>query len=911
MSITVNTKKGRHLEGFRENPVSAAVATKLVEDQRHVKPVRGGVAAPETSTLAKVSQMTAGSIQDAKNVFEVLPETELLMQILVSGIQSPNDFRTPELSWAAENSVLSPGLLKDIITIHRGHFEKVYRIKDLLTPLLQDTLFHTGSYPLIVIPESSIDDIINPKNPKKNTLSTEQFKTHFTSDLKTLKPMGFLGNPSATDTSQTTLGLEHLLSGEAGVSTEGYNPIVDKTDGMITVTDNFEALKLPLLVDKIRKQRAGNLLGAHKSKLSQEALKIRIKATDVPIESTNVIGQLYQRKQATMREIQAVGTSAQSSRAPVGHPLVIKAPSESVIPVTLPGSPETAVGAFILLDDFGHPVTYTRNNTYFNQLNQRMSKLNQSSGEAGASDLLQRLNQYTDGTSSRSVQLDLDKMYQAYGMVVENDLKSRIRNGIYGGDVDIAKPEEAYRIMLARQLSNQRTQLLWIPAELLTYVAFDYNEMGIGVSLVEKSKLLSSIRAVLTVVNTLGAIKNSTSRRRYDIQLDPAEEDPRGAVELITTEIAKVQGGGFVIGSTSPVQISDGIRQAAIEINVSGHPAYPETKVLMDDVQTSRVLVDTEYEEMMRKRWMMSYGLTPETVDAASGTDFAANIIQSNLLLNKRIAVYQEKTGFHLTDHVVKYTRESGTLIREFTRVIQEHVGNKDVPYLKDEDSGIEIADVTASDIIEEYLSCLSISLPPPDTTQIAANTEQYTAFSEALDVMLPAYLPETVLAAMGGSEGNDRREQVFDAVKSYFLRKFMAENNILPELQVLLNSEKLEENEFNLKTEHLALMEGLSRTIGDFIKGMGLVNDKVNEGLGETGGTSDDSVPATDAGGGGDDVFDLGGGDDEFKLDEPEPEATDDDKVDDTPPTPTDEPKVEPEVKQEPVEEPGLDELE
>lgn len=906
-TLRVNKSNGRHLAGFRENPVSAAVAIKLVEDQRHVQTLRNGFMAPETTTLTKLSQVTSGSIQDSKNIFETLPEVELVMQILVSSILSPNDFRTPELSWAAENSVLSPGLIKDLIGVLRGHFEKTYRIKDLLPKLLEDTLFHTGSYPLIILPESSIDDIINPKSPLKNKISTEEFKTHFVPGKATLLGMGFLGNPKAADP-KTQLGLEDFLKGSYAESKEEYDPFIPNFDSLVSVVDNYETLKLPMVVDKFRRERAGAIL-AGKSKVSQEALKVRIKAENVPVDTAATVGQLYRRRNTTMRDIQAVGTSAQASRAPVGHPLVIKAPSESVIPVTLPGSPEIAVGAFILLDDFGNPITYSRNSTYFNQLNARLSKSG-STANQGASDLLNRLNQYTNGTATTSTQLDLDKMYQAYGVVVENDLKSRIRNGLYGGDVDIAKPDEAYRIMLARQLANQRTQLLWIPAELLTYVAFDYNDMGIGVSLVEKSKLLSSIRAVLTVVNTLGAIKNSTARRRIDIQLDPAEEDPAKAVEMLVTEIAKVQGGAYPIGSTSPALIMDNVRMAGIEINVSGHPAYPETKVVMDDVQSSRVLVDTEFEEMMRKRWLMSYGLTPETVDAASGTDFAANVIQSNLLLNKRIAVYQEGTGKHITDHVVKYTRESGTLISEMTQVVKTHTENKETPFIKDEETGIELTNVTTGDIIEEFLGCLTVSLPPPDTTRIDANVEQYSAYEAALTAMLPAYLPQDVFGAMGGGEGQERYTALLDTVKSYFLRKFMAEQNILPELQVLLSSDKLEENEFNLKTEHLALMEGLGRSIGDFVKGVALLNDQRNEGLADTGGGTDSSTTDTTDTGGGDDEFNL---DDTLNLDEPDADAepAPDDgevKTDDTI-EPEQTPEPEPEQEGGP-EEKGLDDL-
>ena len=76
----------------------------------------------------------------------------------------------------------------------------------------------------------------------------------------------------------------------------------------------------------------------------------------------------------------------------------------------------------------------------------------------------------------------MKQMVSTYQDVVEADLLARLRNGIYSSSAKIASNQEIFRIMLSRSLAGDMTQVLWVPKELLTYVAFEYDEDGVKLS---------------------------------------------------------------------------------------------------------------------------------------------------------------------------------------------------------------------------------------------------------------------------------------------------------------------------------------------------------------------------------------------------------------------------------------------
>lgn len=823
------TETHSRISFFKENPVARAVSTKLVYGRgAFSRPTFGSMAdfVPNVQALGKISARTSQSMTDVENIFEVLPDTELAMQILVSSILSPNDLRRPQLSWSVEDCQLDSTVTTALLDIVRDYFEKDYKIKEMLPEMLQDALFWTGSYPLMVVPESSIEDMIN-----KPAVGMEDYRSAFTKE-QTLPPLGLLGDGLAPKSEEKTTrtatpSLESMFGVTPEVATDYKASLM--FDDKVKVTDNFGAVRIPELVKKLRKARVRDRVykgsdamlrkvGAAVEGLGLEehGLSLTPGVGGKKMTNAQVSHLFYKSPSNRSQQVVRVPTGAEASRASIGHPLAMKLPSDSVIPVHVPSNPSEHIGYFILLDEFGNPLSNAKQSDYYRELS--MSKWSKETKSA-TTRMIEQIRTSTYGGRC-STDLDQASIIELYTRAVEQDLVSRLRRGIYGEDVEIAHTDEVYRIMMARSLANKNTQLLFVPAELMTYVAFDYNQFGVGKSLLEKNKILASIRAILLFANTMAAIKNSVNRRSINIDLDPEDVEPDSTVEMIMTEMARVQSAAFPLATTHPLDIVDGLRNAATSVNVTGNPNYPETKVGVEDLAGSRVLIDDQLDESMRDRYMMGLGITPELIDTTANVEFAAQIVSSNAMLAKRLAIYQEGTGEFTKDHVVKYTTNSGKLMVDMIKVIVEiHKNDRDriESAVKDAREAKIVSernpdlDWSVTEQIEHFLDCLKIELPAPDSSKLQNQLEMFNTYAQGLDQLLPTIINERVLEIMMGDDARDYVEPMIEMAKGYYLRKFMAENNIMPELQDLVSTAGTEEEPLDLLEKHTEHANGLA----------------------------------------------------------------------------------------------------
>jgi len=196
-----------------------------------------------------------------------------------------------------------------------------------------------------------------------------------------------------------------------------------------------------------------------------------------------------------------VKTETETSRRSIGRPLILKLPSESVIPVTLPNDITNPIGFFVLLDNNGYPIT--KNTSNFNEGN--LNDLLQNNTNL-SSLLIEKTRQSVGSTCKK---IDFNQAVSLYTQIMETDLINRLKNGIYKTNMNVAMNQEVLRIMLARTLKNMQTQLLFIPSELVSYFAIKYHSNGVGKSLLDNLKILTSLRAVLLFSRIMGEIKSS------------------------------------------------------------------------------------------------------------------------------------------------------------------------------------------------------------------------------------------------------------------------------------------------------------------------------------------------------------------------------------------------------------------
>jgi hypothetical protein len=846
------------LMAFRNDEITKAITSKLVDAQLPRPLNRDGnyqTPQPNSELVWNVTDKTANNIADNRNMMQLLPDIELAKQILINSILSPNDMLSCELTFNCEAELLGE-VQGPMLQIIEDFFKKSYGIEQLMPVMLEDILFKTGSYPMAIVPESAIDDAIN--SPERVNVATfESIRGEF-GDGTNVRSTGILGSnaKAVTERNAYSVGLENLRPGQLQAPTDTN---VGHDVYMLRVTDNPNVMKQPLLMQKIATDRIRDKMDLRQISTENREQK---KTTDAQLRAS-----LFRSRTYINTPVVQLKPKSLLDKATVGHPMVMTLPAEAVIPVHTPGNPDEHVGYFVLLDQTGNPLNKAIISDYYTDL---ATNINQNKDLA--SQLLNTTRRAIEGRKPGDSQmLDIDSATQLYMDVVEQDLMQRLRNGVYGDNVAIAKPQEVYRIMLARACAKMYTQLLYVPAQVMTYMAFEFNKHGVGMSLLENTKIIGSLRAMTLFANTMAGIKNSVGHVELNIELDPNDPDPGDTIEKLMHEYVKTRQAAYPIGASNPLDIVNYLQAAGVEVTTTGHPGWPTTKMSVNDKQTNRPKVDTDLEDSLRKRHLMSLGVAPETVELSMGADFATSIIQSNLLLAKRALVMGKKFTFQLTDFIKKFTLNSQILMDLLKGEIEKH---KDLieqldPQKKYGTEGLVIY----------FISLLEVSLPEPNLKGLAMQLEAFDEYNKALDACIPAFISQDIFDATNVGELSNTMGSTIAVIKAYFQRKWLRENNVLPELFEMMSHTEDDDHAFDLLESHKEHMDSIGRSILSYMKAALESKQKFDaEVLKMNGGeTLPDTGGAAPSGGGGDSGTgsdEFGGGDEggtgEFDFGEP-----------------------------------------
>lgn len=676
IALANSGRKVPALSVVKADPEFAATISKMVSPTLPPNYNNQGERAPSTpqiNAFKNVSQHTAQNIGDAETVMQTLPDMKLAIEILVSSILSPKDLTTTELTWTAAEGLMPPHVQAAMLARVRQHFEQDYNIQSKLSEILTDILGRTGSYPVAVIPENSIDDVIN--SPRH--MSMEALSDHLDPNTGIMRNLGVLGPSVKSGPTRERKGPGLALetfdsqmpeSADGRVTFEG---IMEKPhqDTYLHVTDNFNVLKIPQLQQKLRENRVKSMMGVEDRLVALESAMTAAmeKEGGRRLTDRELTQLVYKNKQYGHNAITALRTQEQLTRRTIGNPLVLHLPSESVIPVFIPGNPKEQIGFFVLIDQDGNPVSRTSKNDYYQELTARLN-----SNGSFPSAMLNKVKSMMSGFPSMNAHMT-DYSVRYYQEIVEADLLARLRNGWYGNGVAIARRDEIYRIMLSRTLAKQYTQLLFIPIELMTYFAFNFSPDGVGESLLDEMKVLNSMRAMLMFAQTMAGVRNSIGRTKVDINLDPEDPDPKKTIEIAAHEIVRSRQQYFPLGMNSPTDLVDWLQRSGLEFTFKNHPGVPALDIEFSEKHSEYTKPDTELTESLDKKAIMFTGLSPDNIDAAFHAEFATSLVQNNLLLAKRVMVHQDNFEKLLADHARKYTRASQYLMEDLRKILNDN----------------------------------------------------------------------------------------------------------------------------------------------------------------------------------------------------------------------------------------------
>lgn len=894
------------LRVIRTDPDIAAVGAKLTEDPRSPKRYDREdnltIETPSLAGLREKAERVMSRQQEAKNLMSVLSDLELIKQILVSSILAPKDWVTTDLSYDFDETILSPDLRAQVLDRIRKYFETSYKIKDYLYRIIEDVFFNTGSYPVVVLPENAIDELINGSANFSMEALRERVGKEFMVNGR-MRPLGLLGsaNSKKNQPDPTTTSFESILTYRQINHRRDYDDRVLLEDGKevvdlkLRVTDNYNVLKRPAIESAMVGQIQTEIIHAEREPAPasyETELGVGFESASEErarfnLSDREIVDLLYKSRNQSGDTIRVIKTQDQLNRHSVTDALIQHFPSESLIPVYVPGNEENHVGYFALIDENGNPITMdsykgglggllqnNQNSPFSKALNQRAS-----AGMVGSKSSL-----------ACGSPLHVNEMIKTYMDIVEADLMARLRNGIYSSSYKLASNQEIYRIMLARALAGNTTQVLWIPKELITYFAVEYDSDGIGISLTHKNSVLGAMRAGLLFADVRSAIRNSVGRTIVDINLEENDPDPDKRIEQAIHQFMTTRQESVPWGVMSPVDTADFIGRAGVEFKFSGHPRIPDMTIDTSETNSNFVRPEADMQEYLAKQFAMGFGIPHDVLDNIHQPEHATTVVSQNILLTKRVIQHQDKLNPQISDHIRKVSRHSTSLRAELVELLLENFEGITLTdklremATKDKVVRDRIAEITVRDIINS----LEVELPKPDTTLVENQMRELEQYESILDKKLDAYFDGDVFSEDIMGELGVQVDAIRAVVRSHYMRQEMARLGMSAEIAELFNHSEEGLRADQLYQEQSSVVKSILTSFARYaasMKDFKVESDKVSQtlGLDDGGGGDYDSDDSSDSSedSGDDDMPDFG---EDFDLDEDDADEGGDEFEDDEP---------------------------
>ena len=182
--------------------------------------------------LHEVSASLIQELKDVRNIFNLFPDLELASKILISNVLSPKDMGATTLTLGVEETIVSSTVTNLMLDVLNELLTEMKLVKEL-PEILKEALVTHGAYVKIVIPENSLDDLING-NEK---VSLEAFnKTDLFLPDGNLQPLGFFGGKKQDKVK--SFGLESI---------EGFDLDKQDQDHRMFADQNYSQEQLFLL----------------------------------------------------------------------------------------------------------------------------------------------------------------------------------------------------------------------------------------------------------------------------------------------------------------------------------------------------------------------------------------------------------------------------------------------------------------------------------------------------------------------------------------------------------------------------------------------------------------------------------------------------------------------------------------
>jgi len=835
------------LNTLNKDPVSQSVLKLLTleENKPKTKGQAGNKDQIPKATLDRISQITSTTIDANSEMMESVPGTFKALSILQSAILSPRDLTSINLSYKSESY---EGRNNDLNTLLMNRVEDYvegnYKITDRLSDILANVLFYKGGEAIALLSSSSLDNVINGHvKASLESLEDDYKNGEFVS-------RGWLGdNDDTLKSGVRKASLESLLSGEAASMT---NNVVGNTNYNVTVTDNDSILRMPQLKLTLARNAMAKKVAIPRSLRRATATRsYGIEALDEKGQPKNkdgsrggtsiakslsddqyvdIYNQLFKQRDYKQSDLVEMRRDDELTQENVDAVLWKDLPLESVVPIHFPGNPRARIGAYVILDGDGNPVSSAMNeNKYQDVMQNKSDTANAIDGTKG---IIAMAQEYKNGNSDQFSMVDFRKKVTGD---IEKDLVQRIVNGTFAQKVALGMTDEIKDIMFARAMRNLKTKVLFIPEEALVYFAFDFNRFGIGRSLLERSRLYASMAMANVISTTLANISASTNVTTLGITLDPDNPEPDQTIEaIVTTHLNSNRTMSSLIGARNPRDVINIMDEAGVIVKTNGHPGYPDIDVDVSYDKRNVTPPDAEWNDRLLEMLWGMWEVDPALLSTQNAAQFAIEHINNNALFRKSTGVKRKMFCNTLSELVQKIVMKSGNLMNDLYEIIADNKklwaptskkGKEQLKELKEEHPEIDNNDQSLMNfILVNFINSITLTLPEPMEGDIDEQNRAYDTMRQRYENAIKDLFPDDILSYVLGDGADTTKFEVWrNNLVAHKMREWMAGSGSYEDITALCEID----DESNASITLLASMVSYNKqTLEGMIEYLKLSND-------------------------------------------------------------------------------------
>lgn len=807
----------------------------------------------------------------AEKLRALAPEIEQARILVSSSIMSPNDLQDGRFIFKFEATPAinnDSALLKKVADFFDHYFNDTLQLGIKSYDWIGEAQYGSGSKCVLILPEASHIDLRNRDRNSKNpifdgAISMESFQQV----ERASKEYMFSGKVNTWKDYLDPLNKQSMLqsmipsmeSFGVRVPTKYTTRSRDRKDNT-TFGDQYTAGLEEMIVNLKTKLSEGDAI-----RITEDSSVIHFYKDSTKNKQKDIFDKLLEQygtdKDPVNEEIAYI-RAVPKGIPQMGHPAIIELPSESVIPIIVPGAPAEHLGYFVLLDGNGMPLTI-ENSGMSNDSTECQSGSPNAAYEAmfGSNCCNSKYFSYESGNNVSNAGSMI------FSNILDGYLRSRIK-GIFGrDDLSISRFNAVASVLFYRLLEAKHSTLVFIPIQLLHYFAFDYDKnTGTGVSKTSEIQFLLSLRTTLMMANVVAMVNDAIEHKKVEFSLDEKNANLEGIMELIGNIFIEKN---KLTGSTDPSEIMRDMYNNSVTIVPKNIPGLADLSIETQSVSGSSSRVDDNLLEQLSNLLVSHLDVPPAALNQMSEPEFARSLVTYNLFFAKKIRRYQRIWCSMMNEFIRCYIKFDPKFRKALSIKLNTNVTNEKqeslpskVKQMKDVDPNVY---GTTDTLVNDIINTFTVELASPNIVVDKTQFEEIRAFMDNTNQLADMYFNNDAVPS------NDELAQEALGVKRN-LWKTKQITRFINEIGnfKMVTPPDMEEDDPHEITDFIQHLQNTGAAIRRQRETIGTMAESASDGYGDSSSSYSD---ASDSGS--DDFGDTGGDGMDFDMDESSEEPT------------------------------------